>query len=203
MKKNIVLVFILVFFSVIQSINAQEFASEKAFEKTQPIREVKRNVIAANFGWKSLTGVGFTYHNYVHKQMAVDMGIGVALTGVKLGARYRYLFSPKNFSPYVSAGFNYGLGSGGVEIVSLDQGNFYKYTVGPSSFFQLAAGIEYLANKGFLFQFDVGYAFLLSGGDYEITEGTPNEQNRWALDAQTGSGIVFEFTLGYAFGGGK
>ena len=202
MKNNLKVIFVIFFLITIQTVNAQNYTAVKVFNKeTLTIREVRRNAISANLGWNSLTGVGLTYNYYLTKQMGVDMGFGMSSTGIKFGARYRYLFSSNNFSPFVAAGFDYGLGSGGVEIESVDKDNYYKYTVSASPFAQLTGGFEYLATKGFLFQLGVGYAFLLTDSNYEITAGKPNDQNRWALDASMASGIVVEFTLGYAFGG--
>jgi outer membrane protein W len=202
MKKNLKVIIIIFFLIATQTVNAQNYTAVKIFnQENLTIREVRRNAISANLGWNSLTGVGITYNYYLTKQMAIDMGIGMSSTGYKFGARYRYLFSSNNFSPLVAVGFDYGLGSRGMEIESVDKDNYYKYTVSASPFAQITGGFEYLANKGFLFQFDVGYAFLLKESNYKITEGKPNDQNRWALDASIASGIVIEFTFGYAFGG--
>ncbi len=202
MKRFIKLIFLFVFFIAIQTISAQEYTAQKIFGQEQlAIREVRRNAVAANIGWNGLTGVGVTYHNYVGKQVGVDLGIGLASTGIKLGGRFRYLFMEKNFSPYLSGGFMYGLGFGNTEIEYNSNNNNFFYTIGASPYAQIAGGIEYLADKGFLFMFDLGYAFLLNDGNYEITRGVPSSEELMAMDMAFGSGIVIEFTIGYAFGG--
>jgi len=200
--KNLNLLLSILLLSSFQLITAQDYSATKIFGQNElAVREVRRNAIALNIGWNALTGVGFTYHNYLAKQMGIDLGVGLSSTGIKFGGRFRYLFTPKNFSPYLSAGFNYGLGTGAFEYNSPDEDNEYKYTIGSSPFAQITGGLEYLSNKGFLFQFDLGYAILLTDSNYEITEGTPNSNSQRALDLVLGSGIVFELTFGYAFGG--
>lgn len=202
MKKTFSLLILLTLVFVTQILTAQDYTATKTFGVEQlAIREVRRAAITGNIGWNSLTGVGATYHQYVGKQMGVDLGLGISAKGFKFGGRFRYLFMEKNFSPFVSGGLMYGLGSGDAEIEYNANGNNFYYTVGPSPFAQIAGGIEFLSDKGFLFMANIGYAILLNDGNYEITRGTPTAEELTAMDITFGSGIVIEFTLGYAFGG--
>lgn len=202
MKRSYIFAVLITFSLTIQSLIGQDYTSQKLFAQEQlAIREVRRNAISANIGWNGLTGLGITYHNYVGKQMGVDLGVGIATTGIKVGARFRYLFMEKNFSPYVAAGLMYGLGSGGVEMKYEQNGNTFYYTIEGSPFGQIVLGIEHLSNKGFLFMFNLGYAFLLNDGNYKITQGVATNDDLLIMNATFGSGIIMEFTLGYAFGG--
>jgi len=202
MKKTLSLLVLLVLLSVTQILIAQDYTATKIFGKEQlAIREVRRAAVTANIGWNSLTGVGVTYHQYVAKQMGVDLGLGLSLTGFKFGGRFRYLFMEKNFSPFVSGGLMYGLGFGDSELELVSNGNSFHYTIGPSPFGQIGGGIEYLSKGGFLIMANIGYAILLNSGNYEITRGVATPEDLSIMDVMFGSGIVMEFTIGYAFGG--
>jgi len=203
-KTAFIVILIVGLITGMQSLNAQDYSSTVNLgQKSLAIREVRSNAITANIGWNSLTGVGIIYHNYLAKQMGLEVGIGLATTGFKLGGRFSYLFSEKNFSPFVSGGFMYGLGFGDIEIdyENTETGNKFSYTISSSPFAQIGGGIEYLSNKGFLISGILGYAILLKDSNYEITKGVPSKDELTAMDIAIGSGIVIEFTIGYAFGG--
>ncbi len=188
----------------VQTINAQDYSSTvNLSQKSLAIREVRSNAITASIGWNGLTGVGIIYNNYLAKQMGLEIGVGIAATVFKFGGRFRYLFSEKNFSPFVSAGFMYGLGLNDVEIdfENNQTGNKYSYTINSSPFAQIGGGIEYLSKNGFLITGVLGYAILLKDSNYEIITGVPTKDELSVMDKAFGSGIVIEFTIGYAFGG--
>jgi len=203
MNKKINLIALLVLLIGIQSISAQTYTAELGFGKESlAVRELRRNAITANIGWNGLTGVGVTYHNYVAKQMEIEFGVGLASTGIKFGGRFSYLFLDKNFSPFVAAGFMYGMGTGDYEYdLEIDGSYKYSYTVGASPFLQIVGGIEHMSNKGFLFRANLGYAILLTESNYEITKGVPTSDELRAMDIALSSGFVLEFSIGFAFGG--
>ncbi len=202
MKSIFRLLPLLVLLIGLQSIVAQEYINMSVDTKDIPIRELRRNAITGNIGWNGITGFGVTYNHFLTKQLETDFGIGLASTGFKLGGRLSYLFIPKNFSPFVSGGFMYGLGFGNTEIEDANNGNFF-YTIGPSPFAQICGGIEYMANGGFLLRANLGYAILLKETNYAITKGVPTSEELRIMDAALGSGIVIEFSIGFAFGNGK
>lgn len=185
-----------------QSAISQEYLNMSVDEKDIPIRELRRNAITGNIGWNGLTGFGVTYNHFLTKQLETDLGIGVASTGLKLGGRVSYLFLPKNFSPFVSGGFMYGLGFGDTELEDPNNGNFH-YTIDPSPFLQICGGVEYMSNGGFLIRGNIGYAILLKDTNYNITKGVPTTDELRIMDAALGSGIVIEFSIGFAFGNSK
>ncbi|MFK5855909.1 MAG: hypothetical protein QM503_07240 [Bacteroidota bacterium] len=204
MKKQIAFVFIITFIIGIQQLSSQVYSSTVNLgQKTLAIREIRRDAITGNIGWNSLTGIGISYHHYLGKQLGIEAGVGLASTGIKFGGRFSYLFSHKNFSPFVSAGFLYGLGSGNTQVDYEFDGNLFKYTVSSSPYAQIGGGIEYINNNGFMFSAILGYAILLKNSNYEIIPGTgtPTDDDIRVLDILYGSGLVMEFTIGYAFGG--
>jgi len=203
-KTKFILLFILGLVFGVQLLNAQNYSSTVNLgQHSLAIREVRSNAITGNIGWNSLAGVGVIYHNYLAKQMGLEVGIGLATTGFKFGGRFSYLFSEKNFSPFVSGGFMYGLGFGDIEIdfENENTGNSFSYTISSSPFAQIGGGIEYMSDKGFLISGILGYAILLKDSNYEITKGAPTKDEISAMDIAIGSGVVIELTIGYAFGG--
>jgi len=203
-KTKFLLLFILGLVFGVQLLNAQNYSSTVNLgQHSLAIREVRSNAITGNIGWNSLAGVGVIYHNYLAKQMGLEVGIGLATTGFKFGGRFSYLFSEKNFSPFVSGGFMYGLGFGDIEIdfENENTGNSFSYTISSSPFAQIGGGIEYMSDKGFLISGILGYAILLKDSNYEITKGAPTKDEISAMDIAIGSGVVIELTIGYAFGG--
>ena len=69
----------------------------------------------------------------------------------------------------------YGMGFGDTELdfENVDTGNKYSYTIASSPYAQIAGGFEYMNNNGFLISANLGYAILLKESNYEITKGTP------------------------------
>ncbi|GEM_PF-777463 len=205
MIKKIILLSFLILLTGIQFLSAQAYTANVDFgQEKLAIREVRRNAITANIGWNGLTGIGVTYHNYVAKQMSAEFGVGLSTTGIKFGGRFSYLFSDKNFSPFISGGFMYGMGSGDYEYDYEYDGSYkFSYSIGASPFAQIAGGIEYMKNNGFMFSANLGWAILLTDSNYEITKGNPTSDELRAMDIAISSGFVLEFSIGYAIGNKK
>lgn len=199
MKININLLAILFLLTAI-NLNGQEYMNMSEKEMELPIRELRRNAITGNIGWNGLTGFGVTYNHYLFSQLEADMGVGLASTGFKFGGRMSYLFINNNFSPFASIGFMYGTGSS-LELEYDQNNNKFNYMVESSPFLQIAGGVEYMSNGGFLVRGNMGYAILLKETNYKITQGVPTADELRAMDIALGSGIVIEFSIGYAFGG--
>jgi len=202
MKKFSLLVLLLMItnFAISQT-SYTNFKKETILEDQLPIRAVRKSAVWFNMGWNGLVGIGPVITSYAAPKIAVDAGLGLSSTGIKLSGRGRYLFSAKNFTPFVGMGLQYGFGSR-VDFELTDGFNNNKpfsVKVLPSPFLQLAGGFEYMAKKGFFVLFNVGYAILLKDDNYTITNGSPSPDELKALDISYGSGIVFEGGIGYAF----
>jgi len=203
MKKQTWLLFVVISIMTIQSVNAQYSSTVNLGQQNLSIREVRSNAVTGNIGWNGLTGFGVTYRTYFAKHLGVDVGIGLATTGFKIGTRFNYIFSDKNFSPLVSGGIMYGMGFGDTEIdfENSNTGNKFSYTISSSPFAQFGGGVEYMADGGFIISGIVGYALLLNDGNYKIIRGNPTNDELSAMDMAIGSGLVLEFSIGFAFGG--
>jgi len=167
-----------------------------------PVRMTRRFGISIDMGWNGLVGVGPTFQYFVTPQFGIDGGIGISFTGFKLGIRGRYLFLEKKFTPFVGAGFNYGLGLGNAGLAVLsndDNGNVIEYYVKPSPFLQLTVGGDLLTGGGFFLLFNLGYSILLGEDNIVIVSGTPTINQQQGLKGVHGSGIVIEVGMGFIF----
>ena len=194
-KKIVLFIFLLLL--IYSSSEGQQFVNDIKL----PIRMTRSFGVSGNTGWNSLTGFGITIQNYFTPQIALDAGVGLSTLGVKFGGRVRYLFLTKNFSPFVSAGYIYGMGSNSNELELEDtDGSLIRFVVEPSNFIQLSGGIEYVSNGGFFIMTGIGYALLLNDNIILSSGSTPSDEMKSFLNVLYGSGFVVEVSVGYIFG---
>ena len=179
-----------------------EYGNLTPVEKTSqlPIRDLRQSAVWLNMGWNGFVGFGVAISYYSVPKIAVDAGVGLSAVGIKASVRGRYLFSVKNFTPFVGLGFLNGFGTP-ADFELKDQFNNnepFKVMVDNSPFIQLSGGFEYMAKKGFIVLFDLGYALVLSE-NYHVTSGNPSPDIIIAISITYGSGIVIEGGIGYAF----
>ena len=194
-KKIVLFIFLLLF--IYSNSRSQQFVTDIEL----PIRMTRSFGVSGNTGWNSLTGFGVTVQNYFTPQIALDAGVGLSTLGVKFGGRVRYLFLTKNFSPFVSTGYIYGMGSRSNELELEDtDGSIVRFVVEPSNFIQLSGGIEYVSNGGFFIMTGIGYALLLNDNILLTSGSSPSEEMRSLLKMLYGSGVAVEVSVGYIFG---
>ena len=194
-KKIVLFIFLLLL--IYSSSEGQQFVNDIKL----PIRMTRSFGVSGNTGWNSLTGFGITVQNYFTPQIALDAGVGLSTLGVKFGGRVRYLFLTKNFSPFVSAGYIYGMGSNSNELELEDtDGNIIRFVVEPSNFIQLSGGIEYVSNGGFFIMTGIGYALLLNDNILLTSGNPPSDEMKSFLNVLYGSGFIVEVSVGYIFG---
>ena len=202
MRRLLSIVFIVMIFNTmaIAQSSYENLSRTKIDTDQLPIRDVRKTAVWFNTGWNALTGFGAALSFYPVPKIALDGGIGLSSVGVKMSARGRYLFSVKNFSPFVGLGYLNGFGSN-LDIEMKDTFNNdepYKLKIDNSPYIQITGGFEYMAKKGFFTMFNIGYSILLTE-NYHITSGNPSLDTKRVLDATYGSGIVIEGGIGYAF----
>ena len=167
-----------------------------------PVRLTRSFGISMDMGWNALVGVGPTIQYFVSPHVGIDGGIGLSATGIKFGARGRYLFLESIFTPFVGAGFNYGMGLGAAGLAVLshdDDGNVIDYYIKSSAFLQLTVGGDLVTRGGFFLLFDMGYSILLSEDNIVIVSGTPTVNQQQGLKGLYASGIVVEVGIGFIF----
>jgi len=165
-----------------------------------PIRSERINALTFELGWNSLAGIGPNYHYFVNPNVCVDIGLGISGVGLKIGGRGRYLISKKNFTQFLGAGFIYASGTlGGEAELDNKDGTIVHMKLKSSPFLQLVGGIEYIAEGGFMFMANIGYAKLLIEDNVEIISGTPDDTMETIIDIAYRSGITITLNFGYSF----
>jgi hypothetical protein len=154
-------------------------------------------VISGEAGWNSLVGVGAVVARHLDPHLTVEAGVGLSAEGPKFGARVRYNFLVGEWTPFFGAGFLYGTGLQGARVDSTSP-HVFTYTVGPSPFLQLAAGLEYQSRTGLNFLAAAGYARLLQR-NLTVISGSPTDDDLQPLRLLTGGGLVASASLGFAF----
>ncbi len=193
-----IIISIVLFFTLSVSIAQLEMPTIEEL----PVRMTRSFGISLDMGWNALVGFGPTIQYFISPHVGIDGGFGLSATGFKLGTRGRYLFLESIFTPFVGAGFNYGMGFGGAGLAVLsndDNGNVIDYYIKPSAFLQLTVGGDLVTRGGFFLLFDMGYSILLSEDNIVIVSGTPTVNQQQGLKGFHGSGIVVEVGMGFIF----
>lgn len=162
----------------------------------RPIRARRPFFIGGELGWNGLSGLGanFSYHPIPY--LAFDTGLGLSLTGGRLGVRARYNVLLGDWTPFFGAGFSYAGGSN-KPIEFRDQGESCHLKVLPSPFFQLAAGVNYTGREGFVFMATTGYSLLLDKPNTRYVDGSSDVYDRFKVIYR--GGLIVSVAFGYAF----
>lgn len=166
-------------------------------------REAAPFVVGVEMGINSLGSlVGGHFTWYPFRQVALDLGGGWSLAGMRggVGARY-FLFNSFN-SPFVGASW---MRSGGVDSASLDDGkdpaNQPHYRINNIQWINALAGYEIRRPDGLSLTFTTGWAFAVTPEKdrYQRISGSLSSDAKDWLDFSTGSGPVASFLVGYGF----
>jgi len=161
-------------------------------------RADRKIAITGESGFKTLSGFGLNGTYYIQPKIAVDLGAGLGVQLAKIGVRGRYLFLDKKFSPYVGVGAF--LNATEIkDVASLDSNGFeYFIDLNRSLFGQFVVGAEFMATKGFVVGFNVGYAAALTEDSW--TTNTPiSPETETITEFIFGSSPSIAFNIGYAF----
>jgi hypothetical protein len=167
----------------------------------RPVRAERRLALLGELSWNGLAGFGPNLIFHVDPHFSVDLGLGLAFVGWKLGLRSRYNFLTSETTPFIGAGF---LGATGFDapsqdIAADDDNRELNIKAKPSAFAQLTVGLDYTDSDGFTFLGAIGYAILLSHDNVEIVTGEPTREEAQAFDVLFRSGAVLSVGLGYSF----
>ncbi len=160
-------------------------------------RERRPFFIGGELGWNGLSGLGvnFSYHPVPH--FALDTGAGLSITGWRASFRARANLLTGEWTPFLGAGLSYatGLGTSDVELES--RGDKAKLRVLPSTFFQIAGGVNYTGREGFVFTATTGYSILLR--DHNTTFSSGSFEAYEDVKPIYGGGLILSVAFGYAF----
>lgn len=153
--------------------------------------------IGGELGWNGLSGLGvnFTYHPITY--LALDTGLGLALTGIRIGVRARVNFLTSEWTPFAAVGATYSPSTNGKEIEVQARGETVKLELLPSGYVHLGAGVNYTGSEGFVFMATTGAALRVASntryrsGDYQIYVDDVRPLYR--------GGLIISLAFGYAF----
>jgi hypothetical protein len=162
----------------------------------RPVRGRRPLSFGGELGWNGLAGLGLNFSYHPLPQLALDTGLGLGLSGWKLGLRVRANFLEGEWSPLLGAGVLYSVGSGGNEIEIKTDTDLVKVKYLGAPHLQLVGGVNYTSQSGFTFMAMTGYAILLKK-NVEYASGS--EQLYRDTKSLLGSGIVLSIYLGHSF----
>jgi hypothetical protein len=167
----------------------------------RPVRAERRLALLGEWGWNGLAGFGPILVFHAHPQLSLELGLGLALVGAKIGLRARYNLLDGPVTPFAGVGL---LGGSGFDaptrdIASDENNTELNIKLRPSTFVQGVVGVDWTSRDGFTLVSAVGYAWRVSKDNVEVVTGVPTPDERKALDVVFGSSIVISFGLGYSF----
>lgn len=157
-------------------------------------------VIGLEMGINSLGSlVGGHFAWYPFQQVALDVGGGWSLAGMRGGVGARYFLFDQFNSPFIGAVW---MRSSGVDSASLDDGkqSWNQTELKPLQFVNALAGYEIRRVDGLTVTLTTGWSFVLTPKKdrYKSTGTLSSEASDW-LDFATGSGPVATVMVGYGF----
>ncbi|RYZ04016.1 MAG: hypothetical protein EOO73_25520 [Myxococcales bacterium] len=139
--------------------------------------------------------MNFSWHPEPH--FAVDTGAGLSLTGWRASFRLRGNLLKGEWTPFFGAGFSYATGLGDQDVELESKGEKAKLRVLPSTFLQLAGGVNYTGREGFVFTATTGYSLLLR--DQNTTYSSGSRETYDDAKAIYDGGLILSVAFGYAF----
>lgn len=178
-----------------QSTRSQRVKNPQSFNP----RDERKIAIASDSGLKSMTGVGLSASYYITRNIAVDAGAGIGFHGFRTGARARYLFLDKKFTPYVGLGLFRNISElDNVLISSLDGFDEYFYDLDKSTYGQIIGGFEFMGDNGFVIGLNLGFSKNFSEPTWSSSEAIDIDTAN-LLDLLYGSGLATGLRIGWAF----
>ena len=154
--------------------------------------------IAGELGWNGLSGLGVNFGYHPEPHFAIDTGLGLSLTGLRIGARLRANLMTGEWTPFLSAGFSYAGGTGGQSIDFESKGEKARGKVLGSPFVQLGGGVNYTGSEGFMFTAATGYSILArKNGNTRYVSGAREAYDD--IRPLFGGGLILSVAFGYAF----
>jgi hypothetical protein len=162
----------------------------------RPNRVRRPFFIGGELGWNGLAGLGVNFSYHPIPYFAMDTGLGLAATGVRLGIRARANLLTGEWTPFLGAGLTYSGGSDGKSLEIQSKGEKAQMEFLDSGFVQLAGGINYTGSEGFVFMATTGYALLLRNNT-RFVSGDRTVYND--VKSLYRGGVIVSVAFGYAF----
>lgn len=155
------------------------------------------NEFGVNLGWGAPYGFSIQYQRNFDSSNSVGTGIGISMSGGRLGLDYKRFFATENkFNPYL--GFATSLASGLPEMTVAVNGD--------SSLYKVNSGVQATPRGGSRYQlssvnwyFNVGYGFPISGGGVKYLSGSQKSANETAAKIVSVGGLEVSGSLYWKF----
>lgn len=156
-------------------------------------------VIRADVGWNTLAGLGLGASWAATPHLIADAGAGYVLSGPKAGARLRWNFTTAELTPFVAVGCTWSAGRGDPQTINHGQDDEFTFHVGPASYAQGVAGVDYQDGDRVSYRFEIGWAQELGHRDLQVVSGAPTNADWSEVRLISGGGFVLGGSVGYAF----
>jgi hypothetical protein len=156
-------------------------------------------VLSAQLGLNSLAGAGLAASLMVTRHLALEAGLGLGLSGGKIGARARWNFTTSTWAPFAAAGVIHATGiDQPVEFKS--DNDLFHYKVGKATWLQLAGGLDGQGpGDHWAVRFEGGWAVPLEDDGLQVIDGNPTSDDWKAVKLVTRGKLVLGASIGYAF----
>ncbi|MBW3129092.1 MULTISPECIES: hypothetical protein [Hymenobacter] len=170
----------------------QEYALESTYRTSS---------LSVVLGWGTPYGWGLEYSHLLQPNWDVNVGLGVGISGGKIGVGTRYYLSPeRKFSPFFGANL---VRSGRIDNIELDvNGEHTEYSIRPNALLHLRSGLRWQPGHVGLMG-TLGYGARLSNDPivYSTSYPTPSPMLRnWANSFGPGG---IEISLALVIGLGR
>lgn len=162
----------------------------------RPNRVRRPFFIGGELGWNGLSGLGVNFSYHPIPYFAMDAGLGVALTGIRLGLRARANLLTSEWTPFLGVGITYSEGTNGKSLDLQSRGETAKLKLLPSEYLQLAGGVNYTGHEGFVFMATTGYARVLAANTRFVSGNSEAYADAKRLYR---GGLILSVAFGYAF----
>jgi len=127
--------------------------------------------LGLTLGWGSPYGWGLEYSHLVQPKLDVNVGLGLGISGGKLGIGARYYLTPeRKLSPFFGANL---VRSGRIDNISLDINNDHtEYSIRPNALLHLRSGLRWQPGHVGLMG-TLGYGARLSGDPVTFSTSYP------------------------------
>ena len=162
-------------------------------------RMQKRWVLSVQLGFNTLPGLGLGGSYMATDHLAFDAGMGIGISGRKLGARARWNFTTGSWAPFAAAGLIHAFGL--PDPIEYKQGGEqFHYKVGSASWMQLAAGLDGQGpGDWFVLRFEGGWVVPLQDEGILLVDGAASSDTWHAIHVVTRGKLVLGVSFGAAF----
>lgn len=193
----------------VASAQAQAPTAAPAPMKMAPTSRYPRAAVGLSLGYGAPYGWGVDFSFMAQRKLDVNVGLGVSITGGKVGVGTRYYFAPeRKVSPFVGGNLVYSSGLNHVTITTNSQNTYGGYSSSSkddvvvnfksTGLLHLRGGARWQPMERFGLIGTVGYGIVLGGDPVEYVDGT--QGRRTLVDLFSPGGVELSVGVVFAMG---